>query len=130
MVKVISAFVFATKLVHSLFLNGKFQASSHLRWLRTMVCVKPGWKPRRQDFKAAHIYYVIHLNVFSNCRAVQKSSSGDCIPRVGVRQPDTLSTPAPEGICRYISQDYDCAKDSLSCHMRKQGPRLLNIFHA
>ena len=29
------------------FLNPKFQASSHLLWLYSQVCVGPGWKPRR-----------------------------------------------------------------------------------
>ena len=38
--KLISAFVFATRIVQSLyFLNPKFQASSHLLWLYSPVCV-------------------------------------------------------------------------------------------
>ena len=45
----ISAFVFATPIVQSLFFqNRKFQASSHLLWLYSPVCVVPGRKPRRQ----------------------------------------------------------------------------------
>ena len=49
--KLISAFVFATRIVQSLFfLNQKFQASSHLLWLHSRVCVGPGWKPRRLVF--------------------------------------------------------------------------------
>ena len=44
--KLISAFVFATQRVQSLFfLNPKFQASSHLLWLYSRVCVGPGRKP-------------------------------------------------------------------------------------
>ena len=44
--KLISAFVFATRIVQSLcFLNQKFQASSHLLWLYSPVCVGPGRKP-------------------------------------------------------------------------------------
>ena len=44
--KLISAFVFATKLVQFLyFLNPKFQASSYLLWLCRLVCVGPGRKP-------------------------------------------------------------------------------------
>ena len=43
--KLISAFVFATLIVQSLFLNPKFKASSLL-----LVCVRPGRKPRRQVF--------------------------------------------------------------------------------
>ena len=49
--KLISAFVFATRIVQSLFfLNPKFQASSHLLWLYSPVCVGPGRKPRRPVF--------------------------------------------------------------------------------
>ena len=44
--KLISAFVFATRIVQSLFfLNLKFQASSHFLWLYSPVCVGPGRKP-------------------------------------------------------------------------------------
>ena len=47
----ISAFVFATHIVQSLFfLNPKFQASSYLLWLHSLVCVGPGRKPRRPVF--------------------------------------------------------------------------------
>ena len=46
--QLISAFVFATWIVQSLyFLNQKFQASSHLLWLYSPVCVGPGRIPRR-----------------------------------------------------------------------------------
>ena len=49
--KLISAFVFATRIVQSLyFLNPKFQVSSHLLWLYSPVCVGPGRKPRRPVF--------------------------------------------------------------------------------
>ena len=49
--KLISAFVFAIRIVHSLYyLNPKFQASSHLLWLYSPVCVGPGLKPRRPVF--------------------------------------------------------------------------------
>ena len=41
--QLISAFVFATWIVQSLFyLNPKCQASSHLLWLYSRVCVGPG----------------------------------------------------------------------------------------
>ena len=44
--KLISAFVFATRIVQSLyFLNSKFQASNHLQWLYSPVCVGPCRKP-------------------------------------------------------------------------------------
>ena len=43
----ISAFVFATRIVHSLFfLNTKFQAFSYLLWLTSLVCVGPGQTPK------------------------------------------------------------------------------------
>ena len=49
--KLISAFVFTTRIVQSLyFLNPKFQASSHLLWLYSPVCVGHGRKPRRPVF--------------------------------------------------------------------------------
>ena len=49
--KLISAFVFASWIVQSLcFLNPKFQASSHLQWLHSPVCVGPGRKPGRLVF--------------------------------------------------------------------------------
>ena len=49
--KLISAFVFATRIEQSLFFqNPKFQAASHLMWLYSSVCVGPGRKPRRPVF--------------------------------------------------------------------------------
>ena len=44
--KLIRAFVFATRIVQFLYyLNPKFQASSHLQWLYSLVCVRPGQNP-------------------------------------------------------------------------------------
>ena len=49
--KLISAFVFATLIVQSLyFLNLKFQASGHLLWPYSLVCIGLGRKPRRPVF--------------------------------------------------------------------------------
>ena len=49
--KLISAFVFATRIVQFLFfLNPKFQASNHLLCLFRPVCGGPGRKPRRLVF--------------------------------------------------------------------------------
>ena len=49
--KLISAFVFATQIVQSIYyLNPKFQGSSHLLWLYSPLCVGPGRKPRRPVF--------------------------------------------------------------------------------
>ena len=48
--KLISAFVFATWIVQSLYYqNPTFQASGHLLWLYSLVCVGPV-KPRRTVF--------------------------------------------------------------------------------
>ena len=49
--KLISAFIFTTQIVQSLyFLNPKIQVSSHPKWLQSLVCVGPGRKPRRPVF--------------------------------------------------------------------------------
>ena len=49
--KLISAFVFATRIVQSpYFLKPKFQVSSHPLWLYSPACVRPGRKPRRPVF--------------------------------------------------------------------------------
>ena len=49
--KLISAFVFATRIVHFLFLlNPKFQVSMLLLGLYMSVCVRLGRKPRRPVF--------------------------------------------------------------------------------
>ena len=61
--KLISAFVFATRIVQFLFyLNPKFQASSHILWLCSPVCVGPGRKPRRPVFSERGSNYVF-INV-------------------------------------------------------------------
>ena len=55
--KLISAFVFATQIVQSLYyLNPILQASSHLLWLYSPVCVGPGRKPRRPVFSRRGSY--------------------------------------------------------------------------
>ena len=55
--KLISAFVFAIRIVQSLYyLNSKFQASSHLLWLYSPVCVGPGRIPRRPVFSERGSY--------------------------------------------------------------------------
>ena len=55
--KLISVFVFATRIVQSLFyLNPKFQASSHLLWLYSPVFVGPGRKSRRPVFSQRGSY--------------------------------------------------------------------------
>ena len=57
--KLISAFVFATwKVQYLYFLNTKFQASSHLQWQYSLVCVGPGQNPHCWFSQAgAHIIH-------------------------------------------------------------------------
>ena len=58
--KLISAFVFATRIVQFLFyLNPKFQASSSFLSLYRPVCVGPGRKPRRPVFSRRGSYHDI-----------------------------------------------------------------------
>ena len=65
--KLISVFVSATQIVQSLYyLNPKFQSSSHLLWLYSLVCVGPGRKPQRPVFSERGSY------VFSNDKAIHK----------------------------------------------------------
>ena len=55
--KLISAFVFAIRIVQFLFcLNPKFPASSHLLWLYSPVCVGCGGKSRRPVFSQRGSY--------------------------------------------------------------------------
>ena len=55
--KLISAFVFATWIVQSLyFLYTKFLASTHHDWLCSLVCVGPGLKPGRPFFSQRGSY--------------------------------------------------------------------------
>ena len=57
--KLISAFVFAIRIVQSLYyINPKFQASSNLLWPYSLVCVGPGRKPRRPVFSQRGSSYV------------------------------------------------------------------------
>ena len=43
------------------FLNPKFQASSHLLWFYSLVCVEPGQKPQRQTF-SRHVSFLTYRN--------------------------------------------------------------------
>ena len=59
--KLISAFVFATRIVQSLYyLNPKFQSTSHFLWLYSPVCVGPGRKPRIPVFSQRGSF-VLHI---------------------------------------------------------------------
>ena len=57
--KLISAFVFATQIVQSLYyLHTKFQASNHLLWLHVQPgCVGPGRKPPKTGFLTTRLIY-------------------------------------------------------------------------
>ena len=71
--KLISAFVFATRIVQSLFfLNPKLQDSSFLLLLYRSVCVRPGRKPRRPVFWRCDSYqpYGPCTNHQSNARNI------------------------------------------------------------
>ena len=49
--ELISDFVFATRILQSLyFLNPKYQASSHLLWQYSLVCVGPGQRKTKTGF--------------------------------------------------------------------------------
>ena len=62
--KLISAFVFTTWIIQFLFyLNPKFQASSHLLWLYSPVCVGPGRKPRRPVFSQRGSFVSVCYNL-------------------------------------------------------------------
>ena len=60
--QLISAFVFAIRIIQSLYyLHPKFQASSHLLWLYSPVCVGPCQKPWRPVFSQRGSYLKSHL---------------------------------------------------------------------
>ena len=60
--QLICVFFFAVRMVQSLFyLNLKFQASSHLLWLYSPVCVGPGRKPRSPVFSERGSFYLCIL---------------------------------------------------------------------
>ena len=70
--KLISAFVFATWIVLSLFyLNLKFQASNRILWLYSLVCVGPGRKPRRPVFSQRDSYIYAKTKPQINCATDQ-----------------------------------------------------------
>ena len=73
--KLISAFVFATRIVQFLyFLNSKFPVSSHLMCLYSPVCVRPVRKPHCWfSHKVAHLYRA-SLELYASISA---GNSGD-----------------------------------------------------
>ena len=72
--KLISAFVFATRIVQFLFyLNPKFQASSSFLSLYRPVCVGPGRKPRRPVFSRRGSYISYSHQVCNKLRSKEES---------------------------------------------------------
>ena len=78
--KLISAFVFATRIVQFLFyLNPKFQASSSFLSLYRPVCVGPGRKPRRPVFSRRGSYFFSHFSSLADSRrALYRSERNKC----------------------------------------------------
>ena len=77
---VIHVFVFATRIVQSLyFLNPDFQASSYLLWLYSPVCVGHGRKPRRPVFSRCGSFVVIKLEKLREKYKLQSSLCQTCI---------------------------------------------------
>ena len=76
--KLISAFVFATRIVQFLFyLNPKFQASSSFLSLYRPVCVGPGRKPRRPVFSRRGSISKRSLN----CKLWRPAMCSKCVRR-------------------------------------------------
>ena len=81
----ISAFVFTTWIVQShYYLNPKFQASSHLLFLDSPVCIRPGRKPRRPVFSKRGSIKLVQIEMYWsllqtiivwNSKEVQQSDS-------------------------------------------------------
>ena len=71
--KLISAFVFTTPIVQSLFFpDPNFLASSYLLWLYRLVCVRSGQKPRRPVFLHcdSNILESFYLNLYYLCFSI------------------------------------------------------------
>ena len=65
--------IFASLIVQSLYyLNPKLQASSHLLWLYSPVCVGPGGKHRRPVFSERGLYCI---GMFKSCHEVTQGSN-------------------------------------------------------
>ena len=72
----ISAFVFATGIVQSLFLfKPKFQVSSHILWLHSPVCVRPGQNPHSLVFSRRGSYFVFS----ANCKEGEEVQGTKCV---------------------------------------------------
>ena len=80
--KLISAFVFAIRIVQSLYyLNPKFQASSHLLWLYSLVCVGQGLIPEHWfSHDAAHLGFKAHQDDFIHLEPCQSLGGAENHP--------------------------------------------------
>ena len=82
--KLISAFVFATRIVQSLyFLNPKFQASCHLLSLYSLVCVGPDRKPRRPVFSQRGSFTYLLFEISASHLPVRLTFCPSVTNRVG-----------------------------------------------
>ena len=78
-VQLISAFVFAIRIVQSLYyLNPKFQVLSHLLWLYSPVCVGPGRKPRRPLFSQRGSFRIENHNNKKNFSLIHRMTQIIC----------------------------------------------------
>ena len=69
--RLIIAFVFTTGIVQSFFfLNPKFQASSHLLWLYSPVCVGPGQKHPKTGFLTTRPILVLIVTIPGHCSSL------------------------------------------------------------
>ena len=84
--KLISSFVFATRIVQSLsYLNPKFKTSSHPLWVYSLVCVRPGRKPRRLVFSLQGLYLNVRFKFVTAFVKLRSHSAGH------LRKPRVLS---------------------------------------
>ena len=88
--QLISAFLFATQIVQSLYFpNPKFQATSYLQWLYSPVCVRPGQKPRKPALShKAHMSLVMRkpdFRIYENKDADQLCGNREADQRLCFR---------------------------------------------
>ena len=91
------------------FFNPKFQASSHLLWLYSPVCVGPGGKTPKTGFLMTQIFY------FSDQRTLSGLSTRRLVPLSSIG--GESMTPQKKLTCSYC--DYTCEyKSHLDQHQR------------
>ena len=112
--KLISTFVFATQIIQSLFfLNPKFQASSHLLWLYSPVCVRPGQNPRRLVFSQRGSNYSLPTTQTKFCLLMSRYVTLSCSKHPPLRP---LSSPSWRGFPAPCPSLHQSSRSScLSC---------------